>query len=61
MQRQIYLQEDVDWHQSNSVRDMVRNHILPRTAGKGVGSWSQVVHVWGGRPCFEHQHVQTTA
>eukprot|EP00913_Durusdinium_trenchii_P002371 g2189.t1 len=42
--RQIYLQEDVDWHQSNSVRDMVRNHILPRTAGKGVGYALKINH-----------------
>lgn len=36
--------EDVDWHQSNSVRDMVRNHILPRTAGKGVGYALKINH-----------------
>ena len=30
-------QEDVHWHQSHSVRDMVNQHLLPRTAGEGVG------------------------
>ncbi|CAE7252548.1 mcfS [Symbiodinium necroappetens] len=29
--------EDVHWHQSHSVRDMVNQHLLPRTAGEGVG------------------------
>ncbi|CAE7255961.1 mcfS [Symbiodinium pilosum] len=29
--------EDVHWHQNHSVRDMVNYHILPRTAGEGVG------------------------
>jgi len=29
--------EDPDWRQNNSVRDMVKNHILPRTAGTGLG------------------------
>ena len=30
-------QDDPDWHQNNSVRDMVKHHILPRTAGTGLG------------------------
>lgn len=34
--------EDPDWRQNNSVRDMVKNHILPRTAGTGLGSLAEI-------------------
>ncbi|CAJ1382753.1 unnamed protein product, partial [Effrenium voratum] len=36
--------EDADWHQDNSVRDMVKKHILPRTAGDGVGYALKINH-----------------
>ena len=34
--------EDPDWRQNNSVRDMVKNHILPRTAGTGLGYLAEI-------------------
>lgn len=36
--------DDPDWHQNNSVRDMVKHHILPRTAGTGLGYALKVNH-----------------
>ena len=39
--------EDPDWRQTNSVRDMVKNHILPRTAGTGLGYLAETFEVDG--------------
>ena len=44
-------QEDVHWHQSHSVRDMVNQHLLPRTAGEGVGRLAE--DPLAGRAMFE--------
>ena len=38
-------QEDVHWHQNHSVRDMVNYHILPRTAGEGVGRFGAFLSI----------------
>lgn len=50
-------QEDADWHQDNSVRDMVKKHILPRTAGDGVGDPSAI----GGFFCWHGTFLKDTS